>query len=206
MLSILGMSFSYSSIAILAVLVLCLIIGIFRGFMKSLFGMLAVILSIVATIFISPQLYPLFAKMTFFANLGTLGSNLATFTSTLVVSLGTYIILKVIFMFVRRALRGFHIVTVADRILGAIFNVVIGFFVISFVFYIITMFSSVPFFSSIVQDAAKDPIGKFFTENNVIELILNSLAKTSPAVQSFIDALNGAIPSPSAFVGQLSIV
>lgn len=195
MISILGLGISYSTLSVIAVLIICILVGAWRGLLKTLFGMIAIILSLVATIFLSPQLYPVFAKMNTFVNMGAAGAKLATFVSTIVVSVGVYIILKVIFFFINRSLSNLPVIGVVNRVLGAVFSCAVGFFIISFVFYVFTLLSNIEFFGKIIADASKDVVGVHLTQHNVITQILNVLASKIPKIQEFVNAINSAFVS-----------
>lgn len=187
-ISILSAGISYSTISIIIVLVLFAVIGGFRGLFKSLFGLLSVGLSIVAAIFISPSLYPAFAKIPALSD--GVGIKISQFLSIIVVTIVAFIVLKIIFFFVNRMLSGLPIIGWLNRVLGAIYGFAIGFFLLSLLFYIATIFNGVSFFTKILEDAAKDPFSTFFTQNNVIAKILEALAKSNETIRKFVEGIS----------------
>lgn len=190
------MAISYVTIGAGVVLLVCLIIGLKRGMLRSLLSLISVAGSIVATIFLAPLLAPSFQDLSFVTKIKGYGFNLAPIMASLIVFLGVFIITSIIFHFIIKAFDSIEILKSIDRILGMIFHLVSGFAFIIIVCYIINMFN----ISSIIENAKTDAFGNWLISNNIIDQLLQKLGENNSKIKDFIDSIPSLVPKAKAVI------
>ncbi|MDE6189627.1 MAG: CvpA family protein [Clostridia bacterium] len=183
---------SYITIISLVVLVICLITGIIRGFVRALLRLISAIATCVLTLTLTPYL----AKAMYtssFAQGKSIPAAVYSGLSAIIILVGCSLVFGLITFIVHKSVSKSPL-SGANRFLGALLYLLIGFAVLILVGYVINIFSDLSFMQPVVNDAQKDPFSNWLITNNLFNKFMEAVAKEGGVFQDF---LNGFKSLPS---------
>lgn len=186
-------SVSYITIFTAVILLISIIVGAKKGFLKTIINLAVLVGSIVAALYASQYVYNFLAEQSFMQTeiMSALGQPLAVF----ITFVGSYLVLKIVGAIINKILGKIPFLGVINKILGIIFQVIIGAVFVLVVVYLLNQFTSIEIVQALIDNAmnAKEPVGKLLVEKNFIQLILDKVAASSPEMEEIIGQLSSKL-------------
>lgn len=184
---------SYITIFTAVILLISIIVGAKKGFLKTIINLAVLVGSIVAALYASQYVYNFLAEQSFMQTeiMSALGQPLAVF----ITFVGSYLVLKIVGAIINKILGKIPFLGVINKILGIIFQVIIGAVFVLVVVYLLNQFTSIEIVQALIDNAmnAKEPVGKLLVEKNFIQLILDKVAASSPEMEEIIGQLSSKL-------------
>lgn len=186
-------SVSYITIFTAVILLISIIVGAKKGFLKTIINLAVLVGSIVAALYASQYVYNILAEQSFMQSeiMSALGQPLAVF----ITFVGSYLVLKIVGAIINKILGKIPFLGVINKILGIIFQVIIGAVFVLVVVYLLNQFTSIEIVQALIDNAmnAKEPVGKLLVEKDFIQLILDKVAASSPEMEEIIGQLSNKL-------------
>lgn len=191
----LPINISYLTIVAAVILLIGFIVGIKKGILKSLKGIIVFVGSIALTIVGTPYVLKYTENISF---LQSLPSAVVTGIGAIVTFIVARIIFGIIFWLIGKIFRsrGDGRLNPINRILGAVFQTALAFLIVIVLCYVLTMFSNVSFLTPIYENAvAGDAFGKMLIEKNFLGLLLDKLSEMWPLLNEYVQVIKDAVAS-----------
>lgn len=191
----LPINISYLTIVAAVILLIGFIVGIKKGILKSLKGIIVFVGSIALTIVGTPYVLKYTENISF---LQSLPSAVVTGIGAIITFIVARIIFGIIFWLIGKIFRsrGDGRLNPINRILGAVFQTALAFLIVIVLCYVLTMFSNVAFLTPIYENAvAGDAFGKMLIEKNFLSLLLDKLSEMWPLLNEYVQVIKDAAAS-----------
>lgn len=186
---------SYLTIVAAVILLIGFIVGLKKGILRSLKGIIIFVGSIALTIVGTPYLLKYTASISF---LQSLPSAVVTGLGAIITFILARIILGIVFWLLDKIFRsrGDGKLNPINRILGAVFQTALAFLMVIVLCYVLTMFSNVSFLTPIYENAvAGDAFGKMLIEKNFLGMLLDKLSEAWPLLSEYVQTVKDAVAS-----------
>lgn len=187
------------SIISIIVLAICIVVGLLRGIVKTLLGLLTIIGTSLLTLFVTPYLAKALTSSTALQNVhpgivSGISALIIVVLSVAIFSLITFIINKRI---------GNSPLSGVNRFLGGLFYAFVGFVFLILMGYVINIFRDANFMQPVIADSQKDVFANWLVTNNLFNKFMEAVAKEGSVFRQFIDGFkqvvdNADIPSGDA--------
>lgn len=191
----LPINISYLTIVAAVILLIGFIVGLKKGILRSLKGIIIFVGSIALTIVGTPYLLKYTANISF---LQSLPSAVVTGIGAVLTFILARIILGIVFWLLGKIFRsrGDGKLNPINRILGAVFQTALAFLMVIVLCYVLTMFSNVSFLTPIYENAASgDAFSKMLIEKNFLGLLLDKLSEAWPLLSEYVQTIKDAVAS-----------
>lgn len=191
----LPVNISYLTIVAAVILLIGFIVGLKKGILRSLKGIIIFVGSIALTIVGTPYLLKYTAGISF---LQSLPSAVVTGIGAIITFILARIILGIVFWLLGKIFRsrGDGKLNPINRILGAVFQTALAFLMVIVLCYVLTMFSNVSFLTPIYENAlAGDAFGKMLVEKNILGMLLDKLSEAWPLLSEYVQTIKDAVAS-----------
>lgn len=191
----LPVNISYLTIVAAVILLIGFIVGLKKGILRSLKGIIIFVGSIALTIVGTPYLLKYTAGISF---LQSLPSAVVTGIGAIITFILARIVLGIVFWLLGKIFRsrGDGKLNPINRILGAVFQTALAFLMVIVLCYVLTMFSNVSFLTPIYENAlAGDAFGKMLVEKNILGMLLDKLSEAWPLLSEYVQTIKDAVAS-----------
>lgn len=180
---------SYITIAFAVIMVISALVGLTRGFFKSLTNLVALVAGIFLSALLGYKLVDRILAIGFIESLGKIGNVIAVALGYLAVFLLVYIVLKIIFSLINRLIN--RKLGVVNRLFGMLFNLAIGFVTVLVLIEVLRVFDGWGPIQSLFANArnASEPIGKWLIDNDWLSRFSNYLARNNSGFASLVEYL-----------------
>ncbi|MDE5991356.1 MAG: CvpA family protein [Clostridia bacterium] len=175
---------SYITICSLIILAICLITGLIKGFVRALLRLISAIGTCMLTVLLTPYLAKQFFS-TKFVQEKNLPSAVISGLSAVIILVLCCLVFGIITLIVHKSISK-SILSGANRFLGGVLYVCIGFSVLILVGYVINISSGATYMQPVIADSQKDVFANWLVTNNLFNKFLEALAKEGSVFQEFI--------------------
>ncbi|MDE5616961.1 MAG: CvpA family protein [Clostridia bacterium] len=176
---------SYLTICSIIVLALCLINGLVRGFVRALLRLISVIGTCMLTVLLTPYLAKQFYSTNFVAQ-KNIPAAVVSGISAIIILIVCCLVFGLITLIVHKSVSK-SLLSGANRFLGAVLYVCIGFSVLILVGYVIKISSGADFMQPVIADSQKDPFANWLVTNNLFNKFMEAIAKEGGVFREFIN-------------------
>ena len=185
---------SVISIIAIAVFVICFVVGLLRGIVKTLLGLLTIVGTSLLTLFVTPYLAKALTTSSALQNvhpgvISGISALIIVVISVAVFSLITFILNKRI---------GDSPLSGVNRILGGFFYAFIGFVALILMGYVINIFRDASFMQKVIADSQKDVFANWLVTNNLFNKFMEAVAKEGGVFWQFINGFKKIADSGEA--------
>ena len=176
---------SYLTICSLIVLGICLIAGLVKGFVRALLRLISAIGTCLITVLLTPYLAKQIYSTDFVAQ-KNIPSAVISGISAIAILFLCCLVFGLITLIVHKSVSK-SLLSGANRLLGAVLYVCIGFSALILVGYVIKISSGANFMQPVILDSQKDSFANWLVTNNLFNKFMEAIAKDGGVFREFID-------------------
>ena len=187
------------SIISIIVFAICFIVGLVRGIVKTLLGLLTMVGTSLLTLLVTPYLAKALTSTTALSNVHP---GIVSGISALIIAVLSIAIFSLITFIINKRI-GDSPLSGVNRLLGGLFYAFVGFVFLILMGYVINIFRDASFMQTVIADSQKDVFANWLVTNNLFNKFMEAVAKEGSIFRQFIDGFkqvvdNADMPSGDA--------